>query len=90
MATTEKGKAEAPVKDQPKRKMPTAEERVAKLEADLAAAKAKATAKANKAVTDAKEKQAKLVVKRDALNSQISDLDKIIGVNTLAVTPKVG
>lgn len=88
MATTDKDKAPAPAKA--KRTMPTAEERVAKLEAELAAAKAKAEAKAGKAVADAKEKRAKLIVKRDALNEQILQLSVVIGDNDKPSLSKVG
>lgn len=69
----------APAKTEAKRKMLTPEQRVAKLEADLAAARKKAEAKTNKAKAEATEKRAKLVAKRDALNVQILELTETIG-----------
>lgn len=74
--TTEKktmAKAEA------KRKMLTPAEKVAKLEADLAEARKKAEAKANKEKAEATEKRAKLRAKVDELSKQIAELDKVIG-----------
>lgn len=88
MAETAKKVAQAPAeatekkamaKTEAKRKMLTPAERVAKLEAELEAARKKAEAKANKAKTEATEKRAKLVEKRDALNAQIAELTKVIG-----------
>lgn len=67
-----------------KRKMLTAEERVALLEAQLAEAKAKADAKANKVKTEAKAKRATLIERRDKLNAQIAELDAVIGDETEA------
>lgn len=69
----------APAKTEAKRKMLTPEQRVAKLEADLAAARKKAEAKTNKAKAEARDKRAKLVAKRDALNAQIAELNEVIG-----------
>lgn len=77
MGTEKKVETAALVKA--KRTMPTAAERVARLEAELAAAKAKAEAKANKAKAENIERRAKLIVKRDALNTMISNLDTVIG-----------
>lgn len=74
--TTEK---KAMAKAEAKRKMLTPAERVAKLEAELKAAREKAEAKANKAKTEATEKRAKLIAKRDELNTQIDELTKVIG-----------
>lgn len=71
-----------PVKAEAKkteRKVLTPEQRVAKLEAELAAARKKAEDKANKQINEAKDKRAKLVEKRDALNVQILELTEIIG-----------
>jgi hypothetical protein len=76
METTETKTAKAEAKQ---RKMLTPAERVAKLEAELAEARAKAEAKANKAKAEAKEKRAKLLAKVDDLSEQIIALDKIIG-----------
>lgn len=58
-----------------KRTVLTDAERIAKLEADLAAARKKAEAKRNKARDAALEKRAKLVAKRDELNAQIARID---------------
>ena len=70
-------KPEAKAKDEsaPKRKMLTAEERVAKLEADLAAAKERAAAKADKRANELKSKIAKLKERRDRVNAQIDELE---------------
>lgn len=65
-------KPEAPKKE---RKVLTQAERIAKLEADLAAARAKAAAKVDKARTDALERRAKLVTKRDEINAKIAEID---------------
>lgn len=62
-----------------KRKMLTAEERVAKLEADLEAARAKAKAKHDKVVNEAKTKRAELAARRAKLDNQIEALDVVIG-----------
>lgn len=64
-----------------KRKMLTPAERVAKLEADLAQAKAKAEAKANRQAAELAEKRAKLVeqindrqAKVDAIDAELAEL----------------
>ena len=62
-----------------KRKMLTPAERVAKLEAELEAARKRAEEKANSAANKARERKAKLVEKRDALNAEIAKLDEVIG-----------
>lgn len=67
-----------------KRRMLTPAEKVAKLEADLAAARKKAEERADKVINQAKEKRAKLVEKRDALNDQIRELTVVIGDDELA------
>lgn len=66
-----------PTPEAPKRerKVLTAEERIAKLEADLATARAKAQAKADKANNELREKRAKLVAKRDELSAKIEEID---------------
>jgi hypothetical protein len=72
-AATEESKPAA------KRTMLTPQQRIEKLEAELKAAREKAEAKANAAANQAKERKAKLVAKRDALNEEIAKLDAIIG-----------
>ena len=57
----------------PKRKMLTAEERVAKLEADLAAAKERATEVRGRRANELKSKIAKLKERRDKINAQIEE-----------------
>lgn len=79
MAKTASTKPEAVAEDKPKRTMLTPEQRVAKLEAELAAARERAEKKANKAVNEAKDKRAKLVEKRNALDNQIAQLTATIG-----------
>lgn len=61
------------------RKTLTPEEKIAKLEAELKAAREKAEAKTNKAKAEAVAKRAALVEKRDALTNQIKELTAIIG-----------
>lgn len=56
------------------RKVLTPAERIAKLEADLAAAKAKAEAKAKKQVEELKAKRGTLVVRRSELTTKIDAL----------------
>lgn len=73
-------KAEAPAKaetksTEPKRTVLTPEQRVARLEAELAAARKKAEDKANKHFTQLREKRAKLVARRDDLTKQIDAID---------------
>jgi predicted nucleic acid-binding Zn-ribbon protein len=70
-----KAPAPAPAKAEKKRTVLTDEERVAKLEAELKAAREKAEAKKNKARTVAMEKRGKLVAKRDELTKQIDAID---------------
>lgn len=70
-------KAEAPAKTEaPKRerKVLTDEERIAKIEAELKAAREKAEAKKNKARNAAVEQVNKLIAKRDELNAKIDAL----------------
>lgn len=69
------------------RKTLTTAERIAKAEADLAAIKAKAAAKEDKARDEAREKRAKLVVKRNALNEQIHAFDDVLGDDVDVPTP---
>jgi uncharacterized coiled-coil protein SlyX len=81
MGKTNTVKADAPGTEEPKAKrtMLTPEERVAKLEAELAAARQKAQAKANKAVNEAKAKRAKLRDKLVVLNTEHNNLTDVIG-----------
>ena len=77
MADTAKAAKKSAAKSgETKRKMLTPAEKVAKLEADLAAAREKAEAQANKKFTQLREQRAKLVEKRDALNSKIAEIDE--------------
>lgn len=62
--------------DKPKRKVLTAAERVAKLEAQLAAAREKAAEKDGKRIASLKTKRSKLAERRDALSKQISEIDE--------------
>lgn len=77
MAETAK-KSSPPKADKPKatRKMLTPQERVAKIEADLAAARAKLTEKSDKERSVLTDKRDKLVVKRDALNAEINEANQ--------------
>lgn len=59
----------------PKRKMLTPAEKVAKLEADLKAAREAAEAKGKVTEGKLREERAKLVTKRDALNKKIEEID---------------
>ena len=61
--------------DKPKRTVLTPQQRVEKLEAELAAARERAAKRANAGRTKALEKRAKLVEKRDTLNAQIAAID---------------
>lgn len=63
----------------PKRKMLTPKERIAKLEADLAAARKKEQEKADKKANELKAKRAKLQERRDALSDQIKAITAEIG-----------
>ena len=75
--------------DAPKRKMLTPEERVAKLEAELAAARERADKKANKERDTLVEKRNKLGQKRDALDAQIAQIEQqldAIGGATVTVS----
>lgn len=74
-----KAPAPAQAKAETKRTVLTPEQRVAKLEAELAAARKKAEERANKAKDQARDKRTKLVEKRNALNVQIAELNEIIG-----------
>lgn len=89
-ATTKAAEAKPETKSEKKRTVLTDAQRIAKLEADLKAAREKAEAKANKARTEASEKRAKLVAKRDELNKQIAELDKVIDSAPTAVSVKEG
>ena len=72
------------VNDKPKRKQLTPEERVAKLEAELEAARKRAEERGNKRANQLKEKQAKLIEKRDALTEQINQIqDELDGPTQL-------
>jgi uncharacterized coiled-coil DUF342 family protein len=70
-------KAAATSEDKPKRtrKMLSPDEKIAKLEADLAAARAKKDEKAGKARKDLVTKRDKVAAKRDELNKQVLELD---------------
>jgi hypothetical protein len=88
MADDAKNK-EAAAPAEPKRKMLTPAERVAKLEADLAAAKKAAEAKANKQVGELKTKRQALVDQVSERQAKIRDIDaqlKELGVDTAAPT----
>jgi beta-lactamase class A len=81
--TTTKKAAAAPPAAQPeadkpkaKRQTLTPAQRVAKLEADLAAAKAKASEKDAKVVTDLQDKRAKLVTQIEDRQENIRVIDK--------------
>jgi multidrug efflux pump subunit AcrA (membrane-fusion protein) len=81
MAATQK-KAEAkepkaPAEDKPKAKRTvlSPEDKIAKLEADLAAARQKAQDKRDKVVSDKREERAKLQAKADELRLKISEID---------------
>ena len=70
-----------------KRKMPTEAERIARLEADLAAAKAKAAAKNQKRINALKDKRTKLTDQIGELQSKVRDVDaelKELGVDMSA------
>jgi len=71
--------AAAPKKE---RKVLTHAERIAKLEAELAAARAKAEEKEAKAKRDAVEQVNKLIAKRDELNAKIDALIAEHGLET--------
>lgn len=76
-ATTEKVETPAPAKKaETKRKILTPQERVAKLEAELKAAREKAEAKAKAESDQLTERRAKIVERRDLLNTQIEEIDK--------------
>jgi hypothetical protein len=70
-----KAPAPAPAKAEKKRTVLTDEQRVAKLEAELAAARKKAEERNTKARNTAWAQRVKLVAKRDALNEQIAAID---------------
>lgn len=61
------------------RKTSTPEERVARLEAELAAAKERAEAKANKADNLLRAQRAKLIERRDALQEKIDAITDQLG-----------
>jgi hypothetical protein len=63
------------------RKVLTPAERIAKAEADLAALKAKANEKEEKAKAAAREKRNDLLIKRGKLDEQIAELNATIGVD---------
>lgn len=71
--------ADKPASDKPKRKMPTQEERVARIEAELAEARRKLEAKAKRAQEKNQERLATLVSKRDKLNAEIAELEAQVG-----------
>lgn len=73
MAKQEKATAAEAAK--PKRTQLTPEQRVAKLEAELEAARKKAEERANKGRTKALERRAALVTRRDKLNEEIAAID---------------
>lgn len=73
--TAKKSAAPKPAK-KVTRKMLTPAERVAKIEADLAAARAKLTEKSDKERTVLSDKRDKLVAKRDALNVEINEANQ--------------
>jgi septal ring factor EnvC (AmiA/AmiB activator) len=75
MADKPAKKAAEATPDKPKRKTLTAQEKVAKLQADLAAALEKANADANKKSDALKEQRAKLVSQRDERNVKIAEID---------------
>jgi len=62
-------------KAEPKRKVLTAAERVAKLEAELEAARKKASDKAEKESAQLSDRRKVLVERRDLLNKQIEEID---------------
>lgn len=68
--------------DAPKRKQLTADERIAKLEADLQAARDKAAAKQAKERGSLEEKKQSLVERRNKLNEQIAEIDAKLGPDT--------
>lgn len=74
--TAKKATPKAPAKEKSTRKMLTPAERVAKIEADLAAARAKLTEKSDKERAALTDKRDKLVVKRDALNAEINEANQ--------------
>lgn len=74
-----KAKAEANSKPKVTRKQLTPAERIARAEAELKALRAKADEKEAKAKAEARVKRDALVVKRDALNAQILELNLTIG-----------
>ena len=65
--------------DKPKRAVLSDDERIAKLEAQLAATRERAERKANKAAIKAAERKAVLVERRDKIQAEIDELDAIIG-----------
>lgn len=65
---------EAPAADKPKRKVLTAEEKIAKLEQDLADARAKAQGKDRKRYSEVVEKITALEAKRSEINLQLDGL----------------
>jgi predicted nucleic acid-binding Zn-ribbon protein len=72
---------------EPKRKVLTAEERVAKLEAELAAARKKAEAKANKAIDELQAKRKTLVEQIEERQTKVRAIDtqlEALGVDTTA------
>jgi hypothetical protein len=78
--------------DKVKRTVLTPEQRVAKLEGELAAAKAKAEAKANKASNMLLEKRSKLTARVNTLLDQIEAVDTELadlGVTVTAITERV-
>lgn len=82
MADTKSGnttQAKAPKAESKPRKTRTTAERIAALEAELAATKAKAEERAQKTTAVLREKRSKLVARRDKLNADIEALDKQIG-----------
>lgn len=68
-----------------KRKVLSPAEKIAKLEADLKAAREKAHDSDRKVVAKATEARTKLVARRDALNEKIADLDNRIAVAEAAI-----
>jgi flagellar motility protein MotE (MotC chaperone) len=74
-------KAAANTASKKERKIRTIEEQIADAEAKAKALREKAEKRKTKVVDEAKDKRAKLVEKRDALNVQILELSEVIGDN---------
>ena len=68
-------KTQTESKPEPKRRMLTPEERVARLEAELKAAREKAAAKSRKQADQLKEQRTKLVARRNEISDKIQAID---------------